>query len=295
MKRSIGKQYDKDDPFKKKARLHQSKIRSEILQVNYDEYGNRLTEHDAKLGLNFYRGFNIFDEVKKRYPAYSKGLYADMLRSEHIPFNVFIPLKKNLMFATEIFIDLLSIEMDRVTDIKVEYAPSPSIDYLNDRTAFDTYVEYVHKDMNKGIIGIEVKYTEQDYKLKRGSKEEADINDATSPYWHLTKKLGLFKQDKISELPKDRYRQIWRNQLLGESILNRTDSKYAYFTSVILYPAGNGHFTEVSQEYSTFLTIPDKQRFTAITFETLFKLVEEKSDTNELKHWISYLYKRYIV
>lgn len=35
----IGKQYSKDDDFKRKARLHQSNYRAEILNVDCDEYG----------------------------------------------------------------------------------------------------------------------------------------------------------------------------------------------------------------------------------------------------------------
>ena len=290
----IGKQYSIDDSFKKKARLHQSKYRSEILQVDFDEYGNRLPESNAKSGLNFYDGFKIFDSVKKRYPKYSKGLYADMLRSEHIPFNVFIPFKSATELARHIFSSFIPIEINEIIDIKIEYAPSPSKDYLNDRTAFDTFIEYKNSKNENGIIGIEVKYTEQEYQLKPGSKEEKDIQNQNSIYYQLTNSIELYKPEKVIELPKDKYRQVWRNQLLGESMIFKEDSKYSEFTSVILYPAGNNHFTKVANEYKKFLLGSSKDRFFAITFESFFKEIEKHINSVELRNWVSYLKSRYL-
>lgn len=42
--------------------------------------------------------------------------------------------------------------------------------YLNDGTSFDTYIEYVDSNDQKGAIGIEVKYTENNYPI--GDKEK---------------------------------------------------------------------------------------------------------------------------
>lgn len=93
----IGKQYPNDKltdttGFLADARFHQSKYRASKLCIPYEDYGNYLTKADALKGLNFYDDFGVFDEVKKRYPNYSKPLYSNMLRSEHIGFNLFIPL-----------------------------------------------------------------------------------------------------------------------------------------------------------------------------------------------------------
>lgn len=98
MKPETGPQYKKDDPFKARARLHQSKFRAEILQVAYDEYGNRLCDKDAKNLLNYYPELNCREVLRQRYPGYSKKRDADMLRSEHIPFNLLAPflIRKDL-------------------------------------------------------------------------------------------------------------------------------------------------------------------------------------------------------
>jgi len=78
----IGNQYpedDKTDPtgFLRQARRHQSKFRAEILNLSYDGYGNYLTKEDGESGNNFYRGFGIFEAVKK-YRKYNKPLYSNM-------------------------------------------------------------------------------------------------------------------------------------------------------------------------------------------------------------------------
>jgi hypothetical protein len=149
-----------------------------------------LNWEDAKDGKIFYEGYRrlIMDEIKN---LKSSGLYTPSgmmmrhtLRSEHIPWNVFFPMslsENNLKHAKDIFnfiINQVSPESQKIleiTAIKVEYAP---IDekateepftkcYLNDRTSFDTYIEYVAEDGEKGGIGIEVKYTEEGYQPGR--------------------------------------------------------------------------------------------------------------------------------
>ena len=88
----LGTQYPLDNAFKKVARKHQSEYRANVLCVDFDEYGNRLREADARGLLNYYGGLGVREVLRKRYREYSKSRDADMLRSEHIPFNLFGPL-----------------------------------------------------------------------------------------------------------------------------------------------------------------------------------------------------------
>jgi hypothetical protein len=292
----IGKQYPKDDDFKAKARLHQSKYRSEILNVDFDEYGNRLTKADAVNLLNFYPKLGVPEELKNRYPKYSKGLYADMLRSEHIPFNVFAPLKQDLILAKKVFNQLLDdILIESVERIEVEYAPSPAIKYLNDRTSFDAYIEFRTPSNESGFLGIEVKYTEHDYKLKKNSKEDSDINNPDSPYNRISAGQNLFVPNAIPQLKSDMLRQIWRNHLLGESMLIHPQLDFKHFISIILYPSGNLHFKEAIPKYQSYLLPQQKHKLQGITFETLFQSLVEFNTKPDSQNWIAYLKRRYIV
>jgi hypothetical protein len=300
MAQEIGLQYKKDnvdDPygFLAQARLHQSRYRATVLGVPCEKYGNYLQTTDAwERGLNFYGDFGIFDEVKERYPKYTKPLYANMLRSEHIPFNMFIPLMRNPDFCRVVLSQLTDLPIRSIEDVKIEYAPKPAIKYLNDRTSFDVYVEYNHEDGAKGILGIEVKYTERSYKLTKDSKEEADIQNLQSRYYSVTENSGLYKPEAIHLLKTDRFRQIWRNQLLGESILLEDKDKFEHFTSVTIYPEGNTHFVEVSKEYVDLLARNDR-KFVPVTYEQFMEVCEKHCPDERYGRWIEYLKNRYIV
>lgn len=294
----IGNQYSKDDKtdpggFLRRARLHQSVFRAEYLDLPFDTYGNYLTEEDADKGKNFYDGFGIFDAVKK-YRNYNKPLYSNLLRSEHIPFNFFIPLDKDKNYCKKIVSDILKSNIASIDRIEIEYAPKPKEKYLNDGTSFDAYIEYTNSDDTKGMIGIEVKYTEKEYRLIANSKQEKDVKDKNSPYFSVTNKCGLFKTNAIEVLPTDNFRQVWRNHILGESILLADREKFKYFTSLTLFPADNAHFMKTSKEYADLLKKNDNN-FIAFTYENFFALLSKYCPDKIYMNWIKYLTTRYIV
>lgn len=296
MKYKLGNQYPFDDNFKAKARKHQSLFRAEILQVDFNEYGNRLKEMDALNFLNFYPELGVIETLKGRYPKYSKGLYADMLRSEHIPFNVFAPLKKDLNLAQRVFNQLLNkIEIKTITNIEIEYAPKPASQFLDDRTSFDAFVEFLTATDEKGFLGIEVKYTEHEYKLKPDSKESKDVDSPDSLYIQISKNQNLFFSGAQSLLKSDKLRQIWRNHILGESMLIHPSFNFKHFISVILYPEGNNHFVEVIPEYQSLLLPNQKHKLQGITFESYFDALTTSNSDVAFKKWIKYLQSRYII
>ena len=294
-----GKQYPKDrlndkSGFLEKARLHQSKYRALKLQVPYVDFGNYLTKEDALRGLNFYSDFEIYKEVKKRYPKYSKGLYANLLRSEHIGSNLFVPFKSDLEFGKTVLNSFLNDKIKSINRIEIEYAPSPAANYLSDKTSFDVYIEYTHTDSSKGIIGIEVKYTEREYKLKPDSKEKDDIENKDSLYFQVSNKSGLYKDGTKDLLISDRYRQVWRNQLLGESILQCDSDAVKHFTSLTIFPEANIHFREVSKEYLEMLVLNDNS-FIPVTYEEFIFQCTRYCPDSRYEKWIKYLEERYIV
>lgn len=295
----IGPQYSRDDKtdpsgFLKNARLHQSRFRADFLSLPFDTYGNYLTKEDGENGKNFYDGFGIFDAVKKQYRRYNRALYSNLLRSEHIPFNFFIPLDKDRNYCRMVLADVLQTDIASIERIKIEYAPKDKRKYLNDGTSFDAYIEYTDADSTKGIIGIEVKYTEKEYKLQAKSKQERDINNKSSPYYSVTEKCMLYKPGAIEVLKTDNFRQLWRNHILGESILLIESDKFKQFTSLTLFPADNLHFVETSRAYANLLNDNDK-KFIALTYEDFFSLLKTHCPDNNYKNWLTYLTTRYIV
>jgi hypothetical protein len=221
-----------------------------------------------------------------------------MLRSEHIPFNFFVPLAYDLKYAREVMNRFLGGVIKEITVIKIEHAPDPE-KALKDKTSFDVFVEYQHVDGNKGVLGIEVKYTERGYPLTKDSTEAKAIVNPDSRYNVLTDKIGLYRKEIIQSgvLKTDEYRQVWRNQLLGESMTrkNHPESEIEHFTSNILYPEGNDHFRELIPVYKGFLTPGHESSFMGITYEEFIKTARRLTTDPEYIRWIQYLEDRYIV
>lgn len=288
MQFETGPQYDLDDDFKTKARLHQSRFRRDVLSVDYNEYGNRLKDEDAKKLLIYYEHLKVRNAKSDKYPNYSQKRDADMLRSEHIPFNLFAPLKYDFTLARNIISKAFNLDIKTIKRVEIEYAPKQKKSYLNDSTAFDTYIEYISSNNELCGIGIEVKYTEKSYKI--GDTEKVNIENPDSNYWKITKQSGIFRKSLFDQLISDDMRQIWRNHILGISMIQNGDIKQ--FTSVIVYPSDNEHFNEVIPIYNSLLTDPEKDAIIDCTFEKFIESIQDQS--SEIIHWKNYLSNRYI-
>lgn len=294
----LGDQYpndDKTDPsgFLRRSRLHQSRFRAGVLNLPPARYGNYLTREDGESGNNFFTGFGIFDTVKND-KKYSEPLYSNLLRSEHIPFNFFIPFDSNKIYCKNVFNEFFNNSIQTIDLIKIEFAPKPKEKYLNDRTSFDAYVEYTSCDNSKGILGIEVKYTEKEYPLIEGSTQWKAIRDTSSKYYSVSEHSGLYRPEAINFLTTDNFRQIWRNQLLGESILFADSEKFQNFNSITLFPESNTHFIKVSKEYCDLLIKNDK-KFLPMTYEDFISASIKHCPDKNYRKWLDYLTARYIV
>ena len=286
----IGTQYQPDDAFKAEARLFQSKYRAEVLKVHFQDYGNRLTDPDAEALLNYYHKLNSKDSLRKRYPNYDRTRDADMLRSEHIPFNLLAPLDTDRKSAIKIIRNAFQIDCDNIDTIKLEYAPKPKESYLFDGTSFDTYIGATSVSGKTIGVGIEIKYTEQAYKLKKGSSEETKVLNKQSPYWETARASGFFKNPDDEIFGTDEFRQVWRNHLLGLKMIQVGDIDEFY--SITLFPNGNKHFHHVIPEYISKLKDEVKPYVIGCTFEKFISLIQGSSKFDEWKEWLK---RRYII
>lgn len=304
-----------DNTFKRAARKHQSDYRWNELHCTHDhehkngKYGAYLKWEDAQTGKNFYAPYwtKIKELISKRYSPdqmwKASPLYANMLRSEHIPYNIFVPMQDDEEAAKKVFDKIIGAgQIEKICDIKIEYAPEKEFT-LSDGTSFDTFIRYQHTDGGFGGIGIEIKYTEGGYPLKQKSKEEQDImKGENKAYINYTKNCGYYK-DCIFNTPlpknpliKNNFRQIWRNHILGAAMLNNENILYPlkHFCSIIIFPSQNKHFTNAIPEYEEFLTEYGKKSFHGITYEKFFEILGEEYSSEKCKDWIKYLTKRYI-
>lgn len=298
--------------FKELAEKHQEQFKKEILGLDgcglfrnphtkeMVPIGRFLTDEDAKAGMIFYEGFRkeILAVANDMYDfnGRHKSMYVDMLRSEHIPFNIFVPMgidndsKKHAAFIFNKFIansriasvDKIIIEDDRFCDDE---------NYLKDKTAFDAYIAYTSTDGKRGGIGIEVKYTEASYEI--GVKEKQFCLDDNSPYWNVTRWSKCFTEDPEKIKTQNDFRQIWRNHLLGLVMVK--NNQIDYFTHIHLYPKENGHFEKILPVYEQqLMTDKGRRSFRAITFEDLFTELGREYTDERYSQWVNYLNERYL-
>lgn len=275
--------------------------------------------------LIFYSGFrkDLTEKVNMRQktepsPSFTR-MVTDLLRSEHIPYNLFEPMNYDLINATVLFNRILGSErIKKINGILIENKEKNENgeNGLKDGTAFDVFVDYETPTGKRGGIGIEVKYTEKEYLLRKGTKEWKETHDENTGsihladnYWNPSFKSGWFIQDYIEDVDdlksskakehvvSNKYRQIWRNHILGASmVLNGSLSE---FTSLTVYPEGNGHFSELLwQTYEDKLTDKGKETFSHITYEELFPMIREcfkGSKIEDSDKWVDYLERRYLI
>lgn len=290
------KTYRYDDEFKAKARAHQFAFKENVLNDFYDEKNPQviLSPDAAKQGLIF---CDIYRElIKSKVKAFrSSVLFSNLLRSEHIPYNIFTPMEEDLNAATMLFNKIINGGISKINRILIEYAGvDDKSEYLNDGTSFDVFIEYASSDGSIGGIGIEVKYTENGYPI--GVKEKQDIEDTDGLYHQMTKKSHWYipSLDITSFIKANHLRQIWRNHILGYSMLCKGDIQH--FHHIHLYPQGNKHFHEHAiPEYKSLLSDCGRTTFIDLTYESLFDMINEFFISDKQQEWLRYLRKRYII
>lgn len=246
-----------------------------------------LTSSSAKTGKNFYSE-EVFEAAKESRgnKTNTPEWFLDTLRSQHIPFNFFIPLDNDRLFAIKVLNELFNLKITKINCIKIEYPPH-GLNPLKDRTSFDAFISYFENN-KKGFIGIEVKYTEGGYSPT--TKELDLVNDENSLYYQKTDSNLYYD---VSSLKDNSYRQIWRNHILASEF--KKQEKYDQFISATFYPAGNTHFTNAICMFQTFLTRNGRKTLTGITYEDFFETLLEYAETDKQRNWISYLITRYLV
>lgn len=288
----------KSDPsgFRQRARKHQSDYRQNILKVSSaDPYGSRLIESDGLAGLNFYEKLGVREAVEKRFKKYKEQFHSNLLRSEHIPFNFFVPIEKlkhesqTVELLNKLIENLNAVAIDKVV---IEY-PSRKENPLGDSTCFDTYIETVDSNDKKTGIGVEVKYTELSYPYGATEKKNMFDESEASSYHSISEYAGISK-DNIAILRQKNLKQLWRNYLLGVAMVKVGLIKK--FVSVHLYPEGNTYQAKQAKVFEDLISNDERFVFIPLTFEQFISCGSEVfSGSSEKLSWFQYLNARYIV
>ena len=291
-RRGVGPQSGSDDGFKKRMRLHQSWYRDRVLCVPYGTgpwkssttyYGNMLTEESAKDGLNFLTP-SIFALAEKRI-AEGHGvvepfrLLRNMLASQSMCFNLFgeLALDRDHGNATKLVQALWRTGAIHVTSVRFEWAPEPAAEYLNDRTAFDAFIEYETKDGRMGFIGIETKLSEPFSEVEYDREEYRRWMAEDSPW----------RSDARDKVSHTRHNQLWRDHLLAWAMLRPPDSKYVEGGLAVVYHPEDHRCREAIEGYRGLL----RHDATFSTFDLATVVAAWKPLTGE---WLSRFEQRYL-
>lgn len=292
-----GPQHAPDLPFTARIRFHQSWYRATVLGVGYGtgpqphhrcRFGNMLDAEAGAKGLNFLTPASF--DVARRRIALGAGVepfrcFRNMLSSQPMCFNLFGPLVHDHALATRVMRAALPGEVGEVTDVRIEYAPSPKGEYLNDRTSFDAFVSYVRPDGELAFLGIETKLTD--------TFSEHDYDGPT--YRRFTEcEPSLWRRDAWPYLASSRWNQLWRNHLLVESLCrHRTPAHGTRGRLVLVHHPGDAAISAVIDRYRSFLTSAD-DTFRAWALDWLIDAWEPVAESEPERRWLADFRRRYL-
>ena len=164
------------------ARARAYRVTSLLLK-DFDTNGHILTDEVAMIGYNFLPSMRkeILSAVRKRNNQ-GKGVdmnrtTKNMLSSQAMCFNLFVPLNMNKEYSTVFFNQLLGDCQAIIGDIEIEYTPSKTI--FNDQSSIggvdcDALLQYKNKNGESSLLVIETKYVEQEFSICGFRKNETN-------------------------------------------------------------------------------------------------------------------------
>lgn len=293
----IGPQYKGDKPFAKQMRFHQSWYRANVLNVPFgtgpgprhtNSFGNMLTREDGAKGLNFLTP-KIFEIAKSRMEE-DQGMVEEfrllnnMLSSQPMCFNLFGPMVKDLNLAKRVVDHILPGQVKEVITVKVEHAPEPASEYLNDRTAFDAFIDFVGTDDKRHFIGIETKLTEPFSQKEYDGECYRRWSDRDDSPW---------LKEAWSHLAEIRHNQLWRDHLLAVAMELHPESSYESGSLMLVYHPRDKHCDETKRIYQRLLK-PENKSFLDYPLDKLMKVIEPQLNDDGQKKWLNDFKDRYL-
>lgn len=281
-----------DDTFQRKARLLQALWRTERglpmgAKASGEPLGSRLPPAFAKESLaNFLTEGarravreEMKDELGSGKLIEEERLYANLLSSQPLCFNLFGDLSGDRVLATRVLRDVFPSRVAEVTAIRFEHSPGRGdARFTADHSAFDVFVEHTTPDGRRGFLGIEVKYHE-------------GLDDAPSThrarYDEIADGMGCFVPAQRAALCKKPIQQMWRDHLLAGAMMQHERGLAGCY--VFLHPSGNTRCARAAALYAGCLS--DKTTFEPLTLESFVNALEQNAPDAP---WPSQVRERYL-
>lgn len=231
------------------------------------DLGSRLAWSDAKKGANFLSSsiaqLARYESVYREPGALieQERLWANMLSSQALCFNLFGDLKQDREKASRIGRALWPEIIDSVDDVLFEHSPGRgSARFAADNTALDVVIVGKTSNGRRSFVAIEVKYTE--------SMTEPPAQHRAR-YDELSEACGVFKDARSLCLRAVPLQQLWREHLLTRAMVR--ESLYDIGVFVVAYPERNAQAKDAVVAYEKQLVSdkPLESGFDSVTIERL--------------------------
>lgn len=268
-----------DNRFRSCARLLQSlwrqnqnlPIGSYVSCGRTRRLGSLISKPAANEGRNFLN--SEIAEIARLEMAYQERgalidqdrLFGNLLSSMPLCFNLFAPLRQNLDLAAHVLRAIIpDLDLKTVTEVRFEHSPGRQDPELTgDRSAFDVAFVYERADGASGLIGVEVKYSEDGH--------EPAPPELNPRYDELAHSSGLYREPKHAALRVNPMQQLFREHLLAQATLQRGDYAESWFIQIA--PRHNHLIQNAARLYAGFLAKPvtGQTPFLNIELETVIE------------------------
>lgn len=205
-------------------------------------------------------------------------MVSNLLSSQPMAFNLFVPLERDLGLASKVFAHLLPGRVARVTRIAYEFSPGRGeMRYTDDHSAFDVCVWFDTPRGTTGFVGIEVKYHEN--LSEQAGRHRPRYDDVAAT-------MACFKPTSLPELRHRPLQQIWRDHMLAGAY--RAVDEFEEGVFAYLYPAANQACANAVTAYTSHLT--SLETFFDWTLEAFTNCVSSYTDES----WIDAFVDRYL-
>lgn len=293
LKAIVGDIAQSDTGRLKKARIHQGWWRAFVLNQEQgrrpssknDTICNTVPDCDGYLG-NFISpeiGRLALDVAMSHNdsPKESAGIIQidrlknNLLSSQPLCFNFFGILSLDHNLALEVVRQFFP-KVTKFLGVKFEYAPTPKHEYTGDNSAFDVALE-VERDKEKGLIGIECKYTESFSPEEYRSQRYKNLYDASENF------IGSYE-----ELTSRRFNQLFRNQIIAESLLHK--NIYSFVETALFCAHDDKSAQTIAKDFGALL----HGDFTTITFMDLITSMQRCELSIDQRKNTMMLWARYV-
>jgi hypothetical protein len=202
-------------------------------------------------------------------------LWANLLSSQPLCFNLFGPLKLNLPKATAFFRLLLPDDVAMVEAIWFEHSPGRGDPvFTEDQTAFDVAVVCRTPTGEQGMVAIEVKYSED--------MTEPAATLLRARYDGLSASAGLYVDPTAPALRAMPVQQLWREHLLASSMVE--SGLYQRVRYVVIHPRLNINCAAAIKAYRRHLIDPETNGQVRFRVVTLENCISALTDTTGVRH-----------